>query len=303
MAAEADLNSSTVLVTGASSGIGAAFAEAYAARGARLVLVALAEPRLRRVAERLRQTYGVEVHVLAVDLAEQGGPDQLAKAVAEIGVDVDILINNAGFGTRGPYHELSADLDHREVMLNTVAVERVAHLFLPAMIARGHGQVINTSSTSGFQGVPYMAVYGATKAFVLSLSIALWAECRPHGVQVLALCPGPTDTDFFRVLGSQMSAGGRLRSTDEVVASAFRALDRGVPYVIDGRLNFLTSNASRFLPRGAVARITERVLRHGSVARQVPAGPRRLTVLPPRPRQPGYPGKVMTQPAGSPRGI
>ncbi len=265
MAAEADLKLSTALVTGASSGIGAAFAEAYAARGARLVLVAPAEPRLRQVADGLRARHGVDVHTVAVDLAEESGPDQLAKAVAEIGLEIDIVVNNAGFGTRGAYHELSADQDHREVMLNAVAVERVAHLFLPAMVARGSGTLINTSSTSGFQGVPYMAVYGATKAFVLSLSIALWAECRPRGVRVLALCPGPTDTDFFRVLGSRMSAGCRLRTTDEVVAAAFRALDRGQAYVIDGRLNYLTSNASRFLPRGLVAKITERTLRSGSL--------------------------------------
>ncbi|SNQ49947.1 conserved hypothetical protein [Frankia canadensis] len=266
MAAQADLTMSTALVTGASSGIGAAFAEAYARRGARLVLVAPGEPRLAEVAERLRAEHDVEVHTVALDLAEESGPDELAKAVAEIGVEIDVLVNNAGFGTRGPYHELSADRDHREVMLNVVAIERVAHLFLPGMVARGSGTVINVSSTSGFQAVPYMAVYGASKAFVLSLSIALWAEGRRHGVRVLGLCPGPTDTGFFEAMGSRMSAGGRLRTTDEVVAAAFRALDRGQAYVIDGRLNYLTSNASRLLPRGFVARITERVLRRGSLA-------------------------------------
>ncbi|MCM3926220.1 SDR family oxidoreductase [Frankia sp. AiPs1] len=266
MTAQADLKMSTALVTGASSGIGAAFAQAYAARGATLVLVAPAESRLKEVAQRLGNRYGVEVHAVPIDLAEESGPDQLAKAVAETGLEIDILVNNAGFGTRGPYHELSADRDHREVMVNVVAVERVAHLFLPTMVARGSGTIINVSSTSGFQAVPYMAVYGASKAFVLSFSIGLWAECRPRGVRVLALCPGPTDTDFFEVLGSRMSAGGRLRTTDEVVAAAFRALDRGQAYVIDGRLNYLTSNASRLLPRGLVARITERVLRSGSLA-------------------------------------
>ena len=263
MTADPDLRMSTALITGASSGIGAAFAEAYADRGARLVLVAPSEPRLWMVAERLGARYGTEAHVIAVDLADERGPDRLAEAVAEAGLEVDILVNNAGFGTRGPYHELSADRDHREVMLNVVAVERVAHLFLPGMAARGRGTVINVSSTSGFQAVPYMTVYGASKAFVLSFSIGLWAEYRRRGVRVLALCPGPTDTEFFEVLGTRMSAGGRLRTTDEVIATAFRALDRGQPYVIDGRLNYLTSNASRLLPRGLVARITERVLRPG----------------------------------------
>jgi hypothetical protein len=106
-----------------------------------------------------------------------------------------------------------------------------------------------------------MAVYGASKAFVLSFSVALWAEYRSRGVRVLALCPGPTDTAFFDVLGVQLSAGGRLRTTDEVVAAAFRALERGQPYVIDGKINYLTSNLSRFLSRALVARITERFLR------------------------------------------
>ncbi|MCK9875642.1 SDR family oxidoreductase [Frankia sp. Ag45/Mut15] len=266
MAAHAELQMSTALITGASSGIGAAFAEAYAARGARLVLAAPGEPRLREVAERLRREHGVDVHTVAVDLAEESGPDTLAKAVAEIGLDIDILVNNAGFGSRGPYHEIAAERDHRQVMLNVVAVERVAHLFLPGMVARGGGTIINTSSTSGFQAVPYMAVYGGSKAFVLHFSIALWAEYRRHGVRVLALCPGPTDTGFFEALGSRMSAGGRVRTTDEVVAAAFRALDRGQAYVIDGRLNYLTSNASRLLPRGFVAQVTERVLRRGSMA-------------------------------------
>lgn len=261
MTAITDSRPDTALVTGASSGIGAAFAEAYARRGARLVLAGPTEAKLKPVADDLRARYRVEVHVVVVDLAVEQGPDRLAAAVAELGLDVDVLVNNAGFGTRGPYHELSAERDHREVMLNVVAVERLAHLFAPGMVARGGGTIINVASTSAFQAVPYMAVYGATKAFVLSFSIGLWAEYRGRGLRVLALCPGPTDTGFFDVVGARMSAGGRLRTTDEVVATAFRALDRGQAYVIDGRLNYLTSNASRILPRGAVARVTALVLR------------------------------------------
>jgi len=271
MTAVTDSRPPTVLVTGASSGIGAAFAEAYARRGARLVLAAPHEAKLKPVAEHLRVTYQAEVHVVPVDLAEERGPDRLVEAVAELGLEVGVLVNNAGFGTRGPYHELSAAQDHREVMLNAVAVERLVHLLLPAMVARGDGTIINVASTSGFQAVPYMAVYGATKAFVLSFSVGLWAEYRGRGVRVLALCPGPTDTAFFETLGGRMSAGGRLRTTEEVVASAFRALDRGQAYVIDGRLNYLTSNASRVLPRGAVARITARVLRPRRRGRRFPA--------------------------------
>ncbi|WP_018500360.1 SDR family NAD(P)-dependent oxidoreductase [Parafrankia discariae] len=257
-----DFRNRTALVTGASSGIGAAFAEALAAHGADLVLAAPSEERLRPVAERLRALHGARVWAVPVDLAREDGPDLLVEqARAATGDAVDVLVNNAGFGTYGRYEELPADRDHREVMLDVVAVERMTHLLLPAMVERGRGTVVNVSSTSGFQAVPYMAVYGASKAFVLSYSIALWAEYRSRGVQVLAVCPGPTDTHFFDVLGRRMSAGGRLRTTDEVVTAAFRGLDRGLPYVIDGRLNYLTSNASRLLGRGLVAGITARTLR------------------------------------------
>ncbi|OHV45986.1 oxidoreductase [Parafrankia colletiae] len=255
-----DFRRRTALVTGASSGIGAALAEALAARGADLVLTAPDEERLVLVADRLRALHGVAVETIAVDLAYEDSPDRLAEKVLAAGHEIDILVNCAGFGTRGRYDELAAERDHHEVMVNVVAVERLAHLFLPAMVERGRGTVINVSSTSGFQAVPYMAVYGASKAFVLSFSIALWAEYRSRGIRVLALCPGPTDTNFFDALGSRMNAGGRLRTTDEVVTSAFRALDNGQPYVIDGRLNYLTSNASRLLGRGLVAGITARVL-------------------------------------------
>ncbi|ABW15806.1 short-chain dehydrogenase/reductase SDR [Parafrankia sp. EAN1pec] len=256
-----DFRNRTALVTGASSGIGAAFAEALAARGADLVLAAPSEEKLRPVAERLRALHGVRVWMVPVDLAREDGPDLLVEQVRATGREIDVLVNNAGFGTYGRYEELPADRDHREVMVDVVAVERVTHLLLPAMVERGRGTVVNVSSTSGFQAVPYMAVYGASKAFVLSFSIALWAEYRSRGIRVLAVCPGPTDTNFFEVLGRRMSAGGRLRTTDEVVSAAFRGLDRGLPYVIDGRLNYLTSNASRLLGRGLVAGITARTLR------------------------------------------
>ncbi len=261
MATAIDFRGSTALVTGASSGIGAAFAEALAVRGAGLVLVSRSESKLEALASQLRASCGVPVHVIGEDLAQEHGPDRVVDILRRDGFGIDILVNNAGFGTHGLYHTLPAGRSHREVMLHVVAAERLTHLLLPAMVERGHGVVVNTSSTSGFQAVPYMAVYGASKAFMLSFSIALWAEYRSRGIRVLAVCPGPTDTDFFRVLGVEVSAGGRKRTTDEVIAAAFRALDRGRPYVIDGTLNYVTSNVSRFMTRGLVARITERVIR------------------------------------------
>ena len=268
-----DYRDSTVLVTGASSGIGAALADAFAARGARLVLAAQAETRLRSVAEGLRERHGADVLVVPVDLANEDGPDRLAARVREAGLAVDVLVNNAGFGTHGRFHELSADTDHREVMVNVAAVERMTHLFLPEMVRAGRGTLINISSTSAFQAVPYMAVYGASKAFVLSFSLALWGEYRKQGIKVLAVCPGPTDTPFFDTLGVRLKAGGRLRTTDEVVAATFRALQRGRPFVVDGQLNQLLVAATRFLSRPMLARITERVLRRPPRLPTPPATP------------------------------
>jgi short-subunit dehydrogenase len=203
----------------------------------------------------------VPVQVIEADLAHEDGPDQVVDKLRQAGVGIDILVNNAGFGTYGHFHTLPPERNHREVMLDVVAVERLTHLLLPAMVERGQGVIINLSSTSAFQPVPYMATYGASKAFVLSYSIALWAEYRDKGIRVLAVCPGPTDTGFFRVLGFEMPLGGRLRTTSDVTAAAFRALAKNRPYVVDGKLNYVMANLTRVVTHGLLARITERVIR------------------------------------------
>jgi uncharacterized protein len=255
-----DYRGRTALVTGASSGIGLALADGFARRGADVVIAALPDEKLAAAAAWLRRRHPAEVYEIAVDLAAEDGPDLLAARVAELGLTVDILVNNAGFGQHGYYHELDEKLNHREVMLLCAAVERMTRLFLPGMLDRDRGTLINLSSVQAFQAVPHMAVYGAAKAFVLSFTTALWAEYHSSNVQILALCPAQTDTDFFEGLGYQVATGGRLRTPDEVVATAFRGLDRGAPYAIDGLKYRLTANATRFLPRGMVARITQRVL-------------------------------------------
>ena len=191
----------TALITGASSGIGESFAETLAARGTNVILVARSKGKLDRLAAKIRKARKVAAEVIVADLTEEKAPDKVYSAVKKLGHHVDILINNAGFGSHGPFHTLSTIEDHKEIMLNVVALVRLTHLFLPRMVEGREGIVINVASTAAFQPTPFMAVYGASKAFVLSFSEALWAEYRSHGIRVLALCPGATETSFSKVAG------------------------------------------------------------------------------------------------------
>jgi short-subunit dehydrogenase len=272
-----DYQGQTALITGASSGIGLALADGFAARGANVVIAALPDEKLPAAAGWLRRRHPVKVHDLGADLAVEEGPDKLAARVAELDLTVDVLVNNAGFGQHGYYHTLDMGQNHREVMLLCAAVERMTHLYLPAMLERDRGTLVNVSSVQAFQPVPHMAVYGAAKAFMLSLTTALWAEYRDTGVRIMALCPAQTETNFFQDLGYQVATAGRMRTPDEVVATAFRGLRRGSPYVIDGWRYRLTANASRFLPRGLTARMTEKVLHPSKMTR--PANPTRPLAL------------------------
>jgi len=251
----------TALVTGASSGIGEAFARELAARGMDLVLVARSEDKLRTLAAELARGHGIRADVVAADLGREGAAERLHEEVKGRGMRVDMLVNNAGFGTHGPFETLSPDRDHAEVMLNVTAVVDLSHAFLPAMAERGDGAVINVGSTAGFQPLPYMAVYGATKAFVLSFSEALWAEYRGRGMRVLALCPGATETPFFGVVGAEEASVGRRRTPQQVVATGLRALERGRGSAIDGAFNYWLAQTPRLAPRGLTALIGKRLMR------------------------------------------
>ena len=250
----------TALVTGASSGIGEAFARELAARGMDLVLVARSEDKLRTLAAELARGHGIRADVVAADLGREGAAERLHEEVKGRGMRVDMLVNNAGFGTHGPFETLSPDRDHAEVMLNVSAVVDLSHAFLPAMVERGDGAVINVGSTAGFQPLPYMAVYGATKAFVLSFSEALWAEYRGRGVRVLALCPGATETPFFGVVGAEEASVGRRRTPQQVVATGLRALERGRGSAIDGAFNYWLAQTPRLAPRGLTALMSKRLM-------------------------------------------
>jgi short-subunit dehydrogenase len=248
---------SRALVTGASSGIGEAFARALAVRGEDLVLVARSGGKLQALAEELAARHHVRADVVAADLADPSAPGAIVAELAARGIQIGTLINNAGFGTHGRFDQLDGARERDEVLVNVYAPVALAHALLPAMLARKRGAIVNVASTAAFQPVPYMATYGATKAFVLSFSEALAEEVRAHGVKVVALCPGQTSTAFFE--GIDEARVGKARTSEQVVATALRALDRGQVVAIDGPANYLLANAGRFAPRRVTAAIAARM--------------------------------------------
>lgn len=246
----------TILVTGGSLGIGAEFAKQLAAKGGNLVLVARDAKRLQEFASELTD---VKVHTIAIDLAEPGASQQLFDRVTALGLEVDILINNAGFAKHGDFAQVPFETQRGQVMLNVTSLVELTHLFLP-MIERKQGGVINVASTAAFQPVPYMAVYGATKAFVLSFSEALWGEYRDRGVKVLALCPGATDTPFFKRAG-EAAAFGEKASAADVARVGLAAYEAGRASVIHGLKNWFVANSSRFTPRQMVVNISRNLMK------------------------------------------
>jgi short-subunit dehydrogenase len=249
----------TALVTGASSGIGAAFARALAARGQDVVLVARSAGRLDALAAELSEAHGVRADVIVADLADHLAPDAIVAELSARAIEIGTLVNNAGFGTHGAFATLPTQREREEIAVNVYAPAALTRALLPAMIARKSGAIVNVASTAAFQPVPYMATYGATKAFLLSFGEALAEEVREHGVRVVVLCPGQTETAFFD--GIDEARVGRARTAEQVVATALRALERGQVVAVDGVSNYLLANATRLAPRRLVARIAARMQR------------------------------------------
>jgi len=258
-----DYRSQTVLLTGASSGIGAAFAQALAARGSNLVLVARRTDRLASMADELRRTHNVRVEAIPFDLSQPDVGSELHKAVADRGVHVTSLINNAAFGSFGPFIGADPGRIAAEIAVDVTAPVQLTAAFMPQMWSAGSGFIINIAGVSAYLPSPRMAVYSATKAFVLSFTESLWTELRGTGLTAFAVCPGATDTDFTTGMGpdARVLTAGKLRTPDDVVATALTHLERKNPgpAVIDGRSNQLGVIMSRFVSRRRNALMMDRV--------------------------------------------
>lgn len=242
------------LVTGASGGIGACFARALGARGRNLVLVARSKDKLEALAGEITAKHSLRIEVITHDLSEAGAAQRLAAILAERGIAVDLLVNNAGFGAHGLFWKLSLDRQVEMLRLNVVTLTELTHLLLPAMVERRSGGIINISSTASFQPVPYTSVYAATKAYVTSFSMGIAEEVAEYGVRVLALCPGATATNFLDAgQFSEINLPGGLESPEAVVEAGLRAFDHGKSLAVTRFLNRLLVFALRVAPRRLAA--------------------------------------------------
>ena len=247
----------TALVTGASGGIGEELARLFAADGHDLVLVARGEEKLRRLAEELGSKHNVAARVLASDLSRAEAPREIFDELAREGVSVDALVNNAGIGSWGLFAETELKQELELLQINVVALTHLSKLFLPPMIASGRGYLCNVASTAAFQPGPLMAVYYASKAYVLSLSEALANECEGTGVVVSALCPGPTETGFVAAagMGDSKLFDRAVMDARTVAVEGYRGLLAGKAVVIPGLRNNLLARSIGLFPRNLVTKV------------------------------------------------
>lgn len=251
----------TTLITGASSGIGAAFARKLAARGRNVLLVARSEDKLITLCNELGRMSGIRAQYFAIDLLKPDAGARLFEETEKRGLVIDMLVNNAGFGSMGDFVKLDLARELEMIDLNIKSLVDLSYRFLKPMRERRQGTIINVASTAAFQPVPYMATYAATKAFVSSFSQALWDENREHGIHVMALCPGVTDTNFFAASHMDRPPLRTIETPEEVVQTALRGLDHRKPSVISGWTNWFTTEAQRLVPRSVVIKIAGKALR------------------------------------------
>jgi uncharacterized protein len=251
----------TTLITGASSGIGLELARQFATHGHPLVLVARVQSELDGIAAELSRDHGVDVGVMAKDLSRPDAAQEIFDTVQRDGVEIDILVNDAGLGQKGKFWETPLDKDIEILRVNIGAVTRLTKLFLKSMVARNHGRILNVASIAGFEPGPLLAVYHASKAYVLSFSEALATELEGTNVTMTALCPGPTDTDFFPkadMIETRAFQKAKVMSPQEVAEAGYHALMRGERVVVPGMMNKTLVFSRRFMTEHAQSKKNEK---------------------------------------------
>jgi short-subunit dehydrogenase len=249
------------LITGASSGIGEVFARRLAARGRNVLLVARSEEKLITLCNELGRSNSIRAQYVALDLSLSESPAQLFDEAQKRGLTIDLLVNNAGFGSFGDFSKADLARELNMIDLNIKALVELTYRFLQPMRERKQGAIINVASTAAFQAVPFMGTYAATKAFVLSFSEALWEENRSFGIKVMALCPGVTDTNFFEAARGEKPPARASQTPEEVVDTALRGLARGKSHIISGWINRVMTESERLAPRSLVTRMAGRMMR------------------------------------------
>lgn len=253
----------TALITGASGGIGAEFAKLLAAQGYNLVLVARSEEKMRQLATNLQSSYGTQVRVLAYDLADPAVPHKIFATLEESGTHIDLLVNNAGFGVHGEFAQADLKEALEMAQVNMLSLVSLTRLFLPGMVARRRGWILNVGSTGSFAPVPLMALYGASKAFVLSFSEALNEELKGQNVKVSALCPGATLTGFQERAAAthlRIMRDGATMSAERVAQIGYAGLMRGRAVIVPGAFNRWMTWMIRFSPRSLVRRLSHQMM-------------------------------------------
>lgn len=251
-----------ILITGASSGIGEAFARRLADEKHNLVLVARSEDKLAAICDELMLEHKIIAQHFAIDLNDHNADERLFNETEDHDIEIDWLINNAGFGSMGDFSKLALETELEMISLNVMALVALTHRYLGPMRKRKSGTIINVSSSAGYQPIPFMATYAATKAFVTSFSEAIAVENRGHGIRVLALCPGATDTNFFAASGIEEPVQVKgIQTAEEVVDAALRALVRGKSSVVPGWVNYFAAKAGSIAPDSLVANTIGSVLR------------------------------------------
>jgi len=250
------------LITGASAGIGKAFAEELAAGGTNLVLTARRGDRLEQIAKVLATQHKIRTEVCVADLTDTDAPQTIFDFTKRQGIEIELLINNAGFGGYGEFAKENQQRLLEMVQVNCGAVVHLTRLYLPEMIARKHGDILILASTASFQGVPYISTYSATKAFDLIFAEGLAEEVKPYGIRVCALCPGSTESEFHEVANQQQFAAKQHQeSARKVARTGLKALAAGKSYVISGFGNYLGAHLQRLVPRRLVTRIVAGMFR------------------------------------------